>query len=44
MSRSSLPRDPSAPAVWLPGQNLDPAVASGDRVPQWVQAYVPTPA
>jgi hypothetical protein len=35
--------DPSAPAVWLPGQNLDPAVASGNHVPQWVQTYVPTP-
>ncbi|MEZ4394967.1 MAG: sugar-binding protein [Polyangiales bacterium] len=35
--------DPSAPAVWLAGQNLDPAVASGNHVPQWVRSYVPTP-
>ncbi|MFO0628872.1 MAG: sugar-binding protein [Polyangiales bacterium] len=34
--------DPSAPAVWLSGQNLGGA-ASGNHVPQWVQTYVPTP-
>lgn len=35
--------DPSAAAVWLAGQNVDPAAASGNHVPQWVREYVPTP-
>ena len=32
--------DPSAAAVWLPGQNLSQASPTGNHVPQWVKVAV----
>jgi hypothetical protein len=34
-------KDPSAAAVWLPGQNLTQASPTGNHVPQWVKFAVP---